>query len=202
MTLVIPPGFAEASAQLRNSGDPQPWYVTFGIDVSDIGGQYGLAAAHIYTVFQESWLSQMTAATSLDNITLRIGQDGGEPLVVISPGGSTGVGSSAKLPQNCALLIRKTSARGGRSGKGRMFMPNVLPESAVDNVGVIENATVAAFQDVADQFFNDLAGEGGAGPTPMVLLHNEGISGSTVPTPVTAFQVDNVIATQRRRLRR
>lgn len=201
MTLVIPPGFGEASIQLRNAGDPEPWYVTFAVDLTEAAGDFAEAAGIVGTAFVNSFLTQMNEATTLVGVNLRVGQDGSDPLSVYVPVGETGTGSSAKLPQNCALLVRKATARGGRSGKGRMYIPNVLPETAVDNVGVIDSATVTAFQDVADELLTQLTGD--PGPSlPMVLLHNNSLTVDPTPTPVTALVVDSLIATQRRRLRR
>lgn len=201
MALVIPEGFAEASVQLRNAGDPEPWYVTFGLRLLDYPDTPVEAADRAGGIFADTWLSQMNEATTLVGVNLKVGTPSGETISVFAPRGDTGVGSSAKLPQNCALLVRKQTSRGGRSGKGRMYIPNVLPESSVDNVGVIDPATVTAFQDVADSFRLQLAGELSDG-TPLVLLHNIAVGVDPVPTPVDFLVVDSLIATQRRRLRR
>jgi hypothetical protein len=201
MTLIIPPGFADIAIEIRNSGDPDPWYITFGIDISEnddpvvIGGQ-----------MQESFvpIMQMMAANSRNTgIKVTVGQDGADPVRYFrAVDGSEGGGSSgpAKLPQNCAALVRKNTALGGRKGRGRFFLPNVLDEAEVSEVGVLSSALVAVVQGKVTDMFGVLLN--GDPPYPMVLLHN-GIEGGDAPdpTPVTSLSVSNILSTQRRRLR-
>lgn len=204
MTLVIPPGFGQASVQFRNSGDPDPWYVTFGVDLSEAGGDYTLAAAQIAGAVVSSLLGSMTTDTILSGVQLRVGQDGGEPLTIFVPQNEAGSSSANKLPQNCAVLITKVTNLGGRKGKGRMFWPNLVAEGVVNNVGVIEAGAVAEFQTQANDLMTYLDGEGDPPAefaTPMVLLHNGEGPGTPAPTPVERLVVQNVISTQRRRLR-
>ena len=89
------------------------------------------------------------------------------------------------------------TARSGRTGKGRFFIPNILNETYVDNVGVIDGGARSSLQGFVDQFLADLNAAG----NPMVLLHNSGAPFGTTPTPVISLALDGVIATQRRRLR-
>lgn len=202
MALVIPPGFAQVSAVLRNVGDPEAWYVTWAVDASGYGGDYEALGDLNIGAFSVGFLNSMNAATTLEGVIMRVGQDGGEPLSVYRAAGVTGSGSTAKLPQNCAMLVRKNTGRGGRTGKGRMYIPNVLSEGEVDNVGVIAPSFLSGLQTGANDFLEFLNEPEVVAPAPMVLLHNEGVPGGTTPTAITSLQVDSVIATQRRRLRR
>ena len=82
-----------------------------------------------------------------------------------------------------------------------MFLPNVLNEGLVDTVGVIVPNYYAALNVVATQFFAALTAPNGEQELKVVLLHNSEGVGSPLPDAVTAFSVDQKIATQRRRLR-
>lgn len=202
MTLVIPPGFAQASIVMRNTGDPEAWYVTLAIDTTDAGGDYEAAANSVAYAWQQNIMGSLNAATTFESVILRVGQDGGDPLSVYYAVGTTGEGTTAKLPQNCACLVRKNTTRGGRTGKGRMYVPNILSESEVDSVGVISGSFLSGLQSAFTDFLGDLVLGDPLPETPMVLLHTFGAPGGTTPTPVTSLTVDPVIATQRRRLRR
>lgn len=203
MPLVIPPGFAQCSIEIQNSGDPQPWYVTHGIDVSEMGGDFLAAGVHVIESFATGWLSFLRTTSRVTGVFLTIGSDGGNYTLYVTPTAPVvGTSTAEKLPQNCAYLVQKVTARPGRSGKGRCFLPGVAPESAVDDVGVIAPASLVSFQSACDDWLDALANATGADKTPMVLLHNSGIPGGSTPSPVIALRADSRIATQRRRLRR
>lgn len=204
MSVVIPPGFAQVGIQWRNSGDPEPWYTTYGIDVSDSGGDWGpvatLQSNFAYTAFG----AHMSNTTTLSVVVLRIGQDGGDPLTLNFPINAQCGSAAAKLPQNCAALVDKQTNRSGRTGKGRMFLPSFLDEASVDNVGVVAGPYRNTRQTAIDQGFGLLLSGNDpqtTAPTPMVLLHNEGVPQGTAPTPVNSIVLQNLISTQRRRLR-
>lgn len=201
MSLVIPPGTGQASVEMRNDGDPEPWYVTFGVDLTDVGGDYQLAALSLTSTFALTIGLQLHTSTKVTGCNLLVGQDGPDRLVVRYNTSIAGTSTAAMLPQNCAALYDKTTGRAGRRGKGRFFVPNILKEADVSQVGVIDSSALADLQIQADAFLTRLAEpEPSQVATPMVLLHNTG-PGSTLPDEVTRLNVQNVISTQRRRLR-
>lgn len=201
MPLIIPPGFTEVAIELRATGDPDPWYVTYGVDSSEAEG-------NIQAIGQTSidaWTPVMTVMSDIvtfSGVKLTVGQDGEFPIRQFVPTGTTVTGgdSNGKLPSNCALLVRKNSNIGGRRARGRMFVPLVLGETVVDNVGVITGGALTSYQAKMNGHFVEL--QNNAIATPMVILHSSGgQSPPGDPTVVTSVQCDNVIATQRRRLR-
>lgn len=203
MPLVIPPGYAQCSVEITNSGDPQPWYVTHGIDVSDVGGDFIAAGKNVLQAFDVAWSTWLRPSSRITGVYLTIGSDGGNyTLYVTPPTAMVGSSTAEKLPQNCAYLVQKVTTRPGRAGKGRCFLPGIAPEQSVDDVGVLTSGAILSAQDACDLWLVTLANATGAVKTPMVLLHNAGIPGGSTPTPVTALRIDSRIATQRRRLRR
>lgn len=203
MPLVIPTGYGQAAIEMRNDGDPDPWYITLGVDLTAAGGAFEDAALNVYNAWCNTIGTQLSTATSSTGVNLYVGQDGPERLQVRVNGSFPGSTAGAMLPQNCAALYDKVTARPGRRGKGRFFVPSILKEGGVNAVGVIDNGDRGDLQLQATAFLTELAE--GAVPdllpaTPMVVLHNSGI-GDTSPTPVTALSVQGVISTQRRRLR-
>ena len=205
MTVQIPIGFAAVSAEMRNEGDPDSWFCTWGVDVSAAGGDWDVVAQISAAAWDGTFMASMNSATTFVGTSVTVGTDGGDPPIVSYSAGTTGIGTSDKLPQNCALLVTKNSGFGGRRNKGRFFVPNVLDESTVNGVGVIAALSLTSFQGVADEFLDRLENATDylqPFDTPMVILHNSPTAGPTpIPTAVSSLTVDGRISTQRRRLR-
>jgi len=204
MALVIPPGFAALSLQFRHTEDPEPWYVTFGVDISDAGGDTTAIGTAAMSAFHQHVMPQFSNLVSLTGVDVVVGQDGPDPVRAFVASTTLRNGSEVgqKLPQNCALLVRKNTALGGRRNRGRYFLPGILNEAQVTATGIVDPGSVAIYQTQQGLFLADLAdGLGGVPSIPMVLLHSQGLSVVPEPTPVTTLSVDNLIATQRRRLR-
>lgn len=203
MGLIIPPGFAEIAMEIVNAGDPDPWYVTWGVDTDAADGDIvGVGLASIGS-FDDSWLVQLSNDSRVTGCFVTLGQDGAPIRQFVSnPATGQGTNSTAKLPQNCALLVRKNTGIGGRRSRGRFFLPGIVSEANVDNVGRISGGAMTEYQSAADTQLVLLADPVGAPPsTPMVVLHSSGNSAIIDPTPVVSLSVDSVISTQRRRLR-
>jgi hypothetical protein len=92
------------------------------------------------------------------------------------------------------LLIRKTTALGGRANQGRMFHPGVA-EGGTQSGGILTVNELVPLQTAFNNFHADFVTQG----LPMVLLHN---NEELTPTPITALSVETKVATQRRRLRK
>lgn len=114
-------------------------------------------------------------------------------------GSFNGLGSSGNpLPPNVALLVKKvtSSGRGGRHG--RSYIPGI-PE-ANENQGSITAGVKTAWQGYLDAFFNKIDDNSATTSTPCVV-HTQGGQVVTGVTTVTSLQVQDKLATQRRRLR-
>jgi hypothetical protein len=108
---------------------------------------------------------------------------------------SLGTAVGETPPPNVTLLVRKGTALGGRKNRGRIFAPAALiSESQIDKTGVVDPTYQGIVQDYWDNFLEAM----GASDVPMVLLH----STPGLPTPVSSVTLENMVATQRRRLRR
>lgn len=202
----IPVGFAEMAVEYRHSSDPQSWFTIVGVETDLATNSAQDHVDHFAGVWYGELVPRLATAVTLVDVQGTFGQDGGGGLVVNTMVGQlNGSRASATLPQNCAALIKKQTSLGGRAGRGRMFLPAVLPETDVNEVGVIQPAWLAELQDMATDLLDGLAAPDpvtGA-MTPMVLLHGPAKStGLTpAPTPVNSLIVDSVISTQRDRLR-
>lgn len=192
------PGFADVSVQLTMVGLNRPAYFTFGIDPDGGTPQDAATAVMNAITFTGSLVSQFDNGMTVSQVRVSMGQDGSEDLVGQISGTTTGTQTKSTLPPNVAVLIHKVTARGGRRGRGRMFLPWCVDESLVDEAGLIQNSAVTSLQTACSLFLAKLADFS----VPMVLLHGVGNTLPGAPNPVTALTVDKLISTQRRRLGR
>lgn len=196
MALLIPPGYAHVIIPMKHASTPRAAAVTFGIENNTVGFLTPSLVNDIQDAFTSAWNadSNVTVGPSI----ARFGQEGEEPLSVTGTATFTGTFTTNALPSNSALLVKKLTSRGGRRGRGRMYIPWVVDETSVDEVGAIDSTTLTAYQDRAINFAVNLT----TNDTPMVLLHDaDGSTAPGSPNLVTTLIPDPVIATQRRRLR-
>lgn len=150
--------------------------------------------------FHEAWsaagvMNHLSAAVRISGVLVKLGPNATGPSVEIGLD-IPGLLAQNPTPANTSILVRKLTALGGRSGRGRSFMPG-LSETATNDANEIAGSTVTALNDALEDF-RDRCDSGGF---TLVILHNPGAPLST-PTEVTQLAVDTIPATQRRRLRR
>lgn len=197
MGVIIPVGFGIAKLRWKILGAPDEQIVTIGYlnggvntateDSADISadfraagrpGNQGNCSTRYQVVGVECTLMTATGPVS------------GETVQIL-----TGTGTGTPLTPNTSVLVKKLTNRGGRKGRGRMFVPGQgVSEIDVDENGVIATSDLAAMQLEWGDFYTAM----NAGSCPPYLLHSDG----STPDPITSFQVQQVVATQRRRLRR
>lgn len=109
-------------------------------------------------------------------------------------------------PPNVACLVKKSTAVGGRKNRGRMFFPWMLASADVNEGGTIDGGKVAYLQNLFTLFLSDLV----AGNVPMTIANRtfnqpnppHHVTAITATHNVTTLLVENLVATQRRRLGR
>lgn len=103
---------------------------------------------------------------------------------------------------NWSFLVQKLTAKAGKRHRGRMYMPGI-GETAVDAEGQMTQLLADAQADRWNAYRAELTTNTtvpGA-DTPPVILHSVPVGIGGLPTPITAFSVPRLGATQRRRLR-
>lgn len=195
-------GFYEATLIWKATTAPQQMTCSIGIVDGSAGGpRTAVAIANsMYSVMTTA--GHPGAANSMVDDYQFLG-------VSVAEGTSTGDIVGQKLltvngsvtdscvPSNCALLVQKNTALGGRRYRGRFFAPpSFLNEGAVDQSGNIVPANVTALQAQWEAVRSGMV----ADQMEPVLFH-QGAS-APAPTPITSFTVQAQIATQRRRMRR
>jgi len=195
MALVIPIGYAQATFLF--TGDPLPTgaATTLGLELTGTPDPFDLANDVLDAWIAGGMSGFYTSSITLTAIRVKYGPVDLGPFVEILAGVG-GVLTGDSMPANTASLVRKVTAAGGRPNRGRMFIPGVSEGSVSGNNRWI-GAQQVARQGNLDDFFDALVS---ADAFP-VVFHDESSPVST-PTTITSLQLDSLLATQRRRMRR
>lgn len=200
MALVIPPGFAQVTLPFKHQTVAREAVVTFGVRLASGQTVTPTLCNQIGSAWSGAWSTFLDTDVTLGPVRASAGQDGNENLAVEGTNTYVGAASTLRAAPNTALLIRKLTARGGRRGRGRMYLPWHLAAANVTETGVIPSGGVTSAQTAADAFLVALIGLSGVDA--MSILHATGGSPTGAPDDVTSLTVDPVIGTQRRRLGR
>lgn len=203
MATLIPVGFAHILLPVWHVELTRRAAVTFGI-AADLGDATPVEYLDYVVGSYVGTIGQLTdAGVGIGPATGRFGQDGGEPLSVEGTFQGAGDRTMDSLPPNVSALVKKSSNRGGRRGRGRMYLPWALADADVGDTGVIGTTPLGNLQTEVSNFWQAL--EDGISPVEtaaMYLLHDsEGSTPAGSPNKVTALTLQSVIATQRRRVR-
>lgn len=198
------PGFANCSYELKHNGLTRTAFITFGVDPTDTDPV--LIAGKLKTAFAQpgSLFAVIDSNVTMVSTRVSLGTDGSEDLVGIDATPVACIRSLSSLPANCACLVHKITARGGRRGRGRMYIPWCCGSGTTNEAGGLDPTDYTAVANVVDVWKNDVATRVG----PVVLLHRPSAPGTEHPTTpgppniVTTYRVDTTVATQRRRLGR
>ncbi len=204
MPKLVPPGFIDVAVKISRTGDPDLYITTFGARIITPPFTQANATA-LWGLVRQSFDGITGTGEVLRGITVRVGQDG-DPLVMEAPGNTAGLSSGTRTPPNTAVIVSKLSSLGGRRNRGRMFWPSIS-EGTVDDLGLITATTLSAYQLEFDNFLIGLQGGGGftQNTDQMVILHSTdplNPAPTPAPTVVTGLRVEQLVGTQRRRLRR
>lgn len=196
--MATPPGFGDISVEMTYTAFPRSSFITFGVDPTDtdpiiVGTKVAESMALVGSV-----LDLIDNAVTVAAIHVALGTDGGEDLHAVVPRTDSGRSAAVNSPNNCAVLVHKRTARGGRRGRGRLYLPWSVQEAAVDENGVILSSNVTTMQGKCNTWLTDMGTRG----VPMVVLHSEGLTAEGPPNSVTSLVVDGIVGTQRRRLGR
>lgn len=113
----------------------------------------------------------------------------GEALLTV-----VGVNNGQGVPNNCAMLVRKSTGLAGRTNRGRFYWPPAFfAEGFINQNGTLDPAIHTQWQTRMNSFHSELVSRG-VNPA---LFH----SATASSTPVTQFVADNRLATQRTRMR-
>lgn len=191
---VIPNGFGEATLVIMG-GPSDPINIVFGYEFASLTSEPNENAQNAYEAFFGGANIWSRMVGPLVGVRCDVREVEGGVLRTGSYSLVTATGSPGllALPPNNAVLIRKVTAAGGRTGTGRMYVPALI-ETEVDSSGLISGASQASIQAGATGMLSDLS----TNDIPMYVLHDSAL---IAPNLVTSLSVQTRVATQRRRLR-
>jgi hypothetical protein len=196
MSVTIPPGYAQLALQWQIIGGSKIFVSTLGFlpAAGEIDPQ---AMANAMDVL---WLTRFGPAQTsnqynrLPTIVRYRPAGGGDVQIAQSGVTSPGTAVWSPPPPNTVLLVTKVTALGGRKNRGRMYLPPCfITESEINQLGIINAGWLTSLQTLLTGFRADVV----ASSRSLQLLH----SGVEAPTAITALTHNNMVATQRRRLR-
>lgn len=199
MSVVVPFGEHQCALRWSLSGDPDEMICTLGMQsdgVTPHSAQEAAEAVYNAAIAAGSIAGPgaMIAPWTFVGVTAYQASLEGTVVYEMTLPVSFTAGSQLSLPQNCAALVRKKTLASGRRNVGRMFLPaGYLNETSVTPAGVIADADYASLGNRLGVFYGQLVLE----DLHPVLFHSDG----EPSTEISAFVLDRVIATQRRRLR-
>lgn len=192
MTLVIPPTYYVQRFEFEAVNAANVAACSIGLHYT--GADFATDAANADTAWITNMMPVISIAWRLSAISWHVA-DG---TVRAQPYDVEGGDTASPMPPNVAYLLRKGTAMPGRSQRGRMYLPGVS-EPSVDGTGNVLMAKITAIA----------AGVQGWGVARNAahfiphLLHGPNKAGvQPAPTQITTISCDNLVATQRRRLRR
>jgi hypothetical protein len=180
------------------AGDAEPMQTAVGVDASAAGGDYDALLSDLVDAWLTAWSGEYSDQTTIGPYRLEVGQDGGDPIIVENAATVPGDNSDEPLPPNCALLVRKATASGGRRNRGRMYIPGLALRPSTSPAGVLDGGAFSALDSDAAAFRIAVEASPLVGPDGLLLFHSES---PATATPITQLLVQQKIATQRRRLR-
>lgn len=192
--MIIPTGYAQVNYVFSGPALPRGAQVTHGVQL--VSGSPLVTPSDVAVFAATNWAStlggQQISGVTLKEVRVKFGPNATGGDAVASPNTQGALNATGEAPQ-VAVLLRKRSAQGGRSGRGRMFVPGA-PESQVQD-GNLNTGAMAAWTQEAGDFLQGWNTQ----QTPVVILHSVSTAG---PVIVTSMGAEQVVATQRRRIRK
>ncbi len=193
--MLIPIDFGQANMIFTGQAAPTGAEVTVGFSHDLFAGTASEAAVQ----FKNKWvlriIGNQASSITLARVDVKFGPNDLGPQGS-APAGVNGGDTNSADPPNIALLVKKSTGVGGRSGRGRMFVPG-MTSTLFDSSGNVAADRISTLDLAFENFRTDMATLG----LPLHLLHGPA-SPVSVPYPIVNLSIDARGATQRRRLRR
>lgn len=190
--VTIPTGYGQLTLAMSGANIEGEAVITQGFQ--NVGADDAGTIADLFksTFTASEFWERFSTTLAFDEARVKLGPSSTGEAAVVDIGLTGAVGGQPVSPQ-VALLLRKTTALGGRQGRGRTFLPG-LPQAALDDSATWDTVEPSECATNWQGIWAAML----LGGQPPVLLH----SGALTPTPVTAFVGASRVATQRRRNRR
>ena len=187
----IPDGFGEATINMDFiAGPSNPMAMVFGYSHAGVN-----PSGHAQVLAEAFRDSVMTITPWSNNLLVK------DVSCKENPGGVSGsftisqpgISADKALPPQICVLVRKNTDQGGRPGRGRMYMPGLTDAQTLEGGFIVPSSVT-----LINGEFGDFRTSIGLSDLPMVVLHS---NPALAPANVITLSVQDVLATQRRRIR-
>lgn len=197
MGVVIPSNEYQAIYRWSMTGDPEEMVTTCGFRIDFVGSQqercdelYGQAVAAGSIAgggLLSGWTFVGVTLYWMDPI------DGIHVYEHVEPVDG-GAGADVSLPNNCAVLVKKSTGLAGPKNRGRFYLPPYqCQEGEVSRAGVHSNTQFNAIQAELNGWHGNMT----LNDCTPVVQHSDG----SPSIPITSFDLSTRIATMRKRMR-
>lgn len=188
MALFIPPGFFELAFVLDATVGSPPYVTTMGCVQVDPDTDPQFVANRGFFAFQDAFADLIADEATLVKCTAQWDVDGLKTSVDSEQAAVPMTGEFTFADVRAAVIIQKRTARGGRAGRGRMFMPLSAQLDHVSVDGVVDADLRESWREAFITFGDDLAlaATSSTAPVTPVLLHN---NSAIDPDPITMINV-------------
>lgn len=196
-----------ANLHLLHSGSSRECLLTTAHATSALTSPSGIANA----VFN-GWVNlaaQLDNSVQMTYCDIRLGDGSSTPFVGVSTSTPVNGGAASNsMPPNNNLLVKKGSGLGGRQNRGRTYVPWCVDEVNVDELGIVNPASVAGIQPL----FDAVRAAWATADVELIIGHKTittplppakpYVSAYTQGPAVVSWRVEGLIASQRRRIGR
>ncbi len=194
--MFIPAGYAQFTWRAVNTASGQIFNTSIGATVEDLTEENRDDVEAAFWDADSFGGLTWEGWASLGLLTKVGTSDPSEPITFEGAAGAVGGGTGDPSPPNLSVLVKKLTDRGGRRGRGRMYIPGPQ-EPWVNGAGQISTDGLEAYNGALTVFVDALAEISGIGEP--VLLHTLETDG--LPNAITSWVLESMAATQRRRMR-
>lgn len=166
----------------------------------------------LHQAFTSNILPQLSTSVQTASVLLKQGPDATGNSVEWDESDTGGLAGATASPQ-VAAIVHKTTATGGRRGRGRLFLPGML-EANVSETGLLDATYATTLGSALVSWLSAVNATANVGQ--MALEHEPpyewqivdgqprrvATGDAPVPTLITALSLDSRVGTQRRRNRR
>jgi len=159
------------------------------------------------TCFITHLLPVLTSKWTLEKVVWkRVRPTLGPEYITVPAGAGAGGGSASALPSYASACISIRTALGGRSHRGRMYIPGIPETATVDSMFDLTHAFWAGLLAFCACVVGDfIAGDPPAANTFQMEVYSRKIGGASFPygasgyTPIVSLTPDQIVATTRSR---
>lgn len=198
MALNVPNGDAIAAFEHRLTGYDQPLVCTLGLGLDALHDHTVAGANAVQLAWADNLKTSVTDELTFVSVTIYKKEALGYVPITSNSAAVVGTASGDALPPNVAAMVNKITARPGRAGRGRFFLPGIS-EAAVSPAGVIAGATLTQFADDLDDMRAAMLG---ITELDDLLLFHDTTDISPAPTIIDSFAVDARVSSISKRFRR